>query len=719
MFAANRCRLFVPLTGAAIPTNRIRRIIMKMLRRLIPLLLLAFPLRAQQWSATGGPEGADIIAMAASGTTVLAVAGPGVIYRNGEREWQRVAELGARRIDVAGDVFIATGPDALYRSTDRGEHWIAIGPQGLGINAVTDGNNVYARVDSTLYRSTDLGLTWKPIVTSGIVSYSFIVRDSTILAGQVEGGIFRSTDLGATWSRVTVGLPEGAAPIAFHRRADAFIVSFDQRGVYRSPDGGLTWNAINEGLTLPAGRIPALFVFTSAGDQLWGTGPEGTFAYVGGRWRVQSLDQDRALAWAGGRIYRGSRRGITTTTDTGKAWRATNDGLRGHRVDAIARYGSGVLVGAAGVIHRTMDDGASWIVATGIDVSRFAVAGGVAYAVGRSFTGEGIFRTVDGLDWGRTTDLPGPVHWVRALAARGDTLWAGVAHIGYENNQEIWADGGIYRSTDRGATWSVIDAGLPNDGHGDVPVRDIIPLDGALLAQTDDGLYRSTDGGEMWSRVHPVSLPSNLRGISASAGDTAWVVIGEEVYVSRDAGSTWAPAGNALPDEPGITSLSLVRGVLHASTASEGTAGRLFRLVNGAWQDVSGQIPVGVRITSIVELPTKALAATVRNSVWSIPLGQVASVPSRDDIAGAPGLAVRPNPLTGAGAVSFDLPAAGHVRLTLLSPLGDDVALLRDEVMSAGAHAVAIDPAGLAAGVYRARLTCATGTFTVPFVNMR
>jgi photosystem II stability/assembly factor-like uncharacterized protein len=68
-----------------------------------------------------------------------------------------------------------------------------------------------------------------------------------------------------------------------------------------------------------------------------------------------------------------------------------------------------------------------------------------------------------------------------------DVVWAGV---------EI---GGIYRSTDRGVTWTLKDRGLIS---GDVHGIAVVPkADGGtvLFATTNRGLHRSTDEGETWA----------------------------------------------------------------------------------------------------------------------------------------------------------------------------------------------------------------------------
>jgi hypothetical protein len=78
-------------------------------------------------------------------------------------------------------------------------------------------------------------------------------------------------------------------------------------------------------------------------------------------------------------------------------------------------------------------------------------------------------------------------------------------------------------------------------------------------------------------------------------------------------------------------------------------------------------------------------------------------------------LAVSPNPARGSVALFFSLPAAGHVRLTLLDVSGREVARPVDREVDPGAHQVAW-PTASAPGIYFARLQSRAGVRTSRFV---
>ena len=64
-----------------------------------------------------------------------------------------------------------------------------------------------------------------------------------------------------------------------------------------------------------------------------------------------------------------------------------------------------------------------------------------------------------------------------------------------------------------------------------------------------------------------------------------------------------------------------------------------------------------------------------------------------------------PNPFNPSTMVEYGLPSDSRVRLEVFNPLGQRVALLVDEVQSAGFHQQQFTAEGLASGVYFYRLS--------------
>jgi photosystem II stability/assembly factor-like uncharacterized protein len=179
--------------------------------------------------------------------------------------------------------------------------------------------------------------------------------------------------------------------------------------------------------------------------------------------------------------------------------------------------------------------------------------------------------------------------------------------------------GGVFKSSDRGATWAPASRGLPDDGWCGLVAA---PSHSATLyAACGDGLFKTTTGGALWRQldldnaVPPVVAPSDPRvvyeppefGVVRSRnGGRRWEQVstsaptacasafaidptdpfvlfcGDEqwVKVSRDGGITWRPiAAGARPDAE-IETLAIDpsdRDTMLAGTAD----GRIFKTTTG------------------------------------------------------------------------------------------------------------------------------------------
>jgi hypothetical protein len=78
-------------------------------------------------------------------------------------------------------------------------------------------------------------------------------------------------------------------------------------------------------------------------------------------------------------------------------------------------------------------------------------------------------------------------------------------------------------------------------------------------------------------------------------------------------------------------------------------------------------------------------------------------------------LAISPNPARASARLTFSLPTAGHIRLTLHDVIGREIARPADGEFTAGSHQVAW-PVAAAPGIYFARLQSPAGVKTTRFV---
>ena len=234
--------------------------------------------------------------------------------------------------------------------------------------------------------------------------------------------------------------------------------------------------------------------------------------------------------------------GVYRSTDGGESW--TNVGLPQSRF--IARV----------VVHPT-DPATAWV----------AVAGDVWNATRE----RGLYKTTDaGKTWSKVLAAPAPYDdrvgagdvaidpgnpsvLYAALYARRRTPWSFTYGPGYTDGKDL---GGIFKSTDGGATWKKLEKGLPGaSGRIGLSVFRKDPRIVYAIVQSDaggqsgidqvrsraGGVFRSEDGGETWTRTSPLNpRPFYFSQIRVDPEDDQRVwVLGYALHVSHDGGRSF------------------------------------------------------------------------------------------------------------------------------------------------------------------------------------
>lgn len=144
------------------------------------------------------------------------------------------------------DALYAGASGGVYRSTDGGKDWEALGPYQTTPWAICidSSNNIFIASISggSIWRRTDNGKAWTEVLENEDV-YSLITTPSgSILAGRITKGMLRSTDNGDSWSVVdSTGVTRS---FACNSHGEIFA-AISGTGVLKSSDDGVMWTSAN------------------------------------------------------------------------------------------------------------------------------------------------------------------------------------------------------------------------------------------------------------------------------------------------------------------------------------------------------------------------------------------------------------------------------------------------------------------------------------------
>ncbi|HVG00278.1 MAG TPA: hypothetical protein VND68_10595, partial [Chloroflexia bacterium] len=264
-------------------------------------------------------------------------------------------------------------------------------------------------------------------------------------------------------------------------------------------------------------------------------------------------------------MYALNSAGISRTGDKGSTWTVCSAGASMLRLVAPVKgqQGKSLLYSTTASGVRVSEDGCrTWhdVPQQGITPSAAHVRWLAAYPNNMSvlYAGMdglgGLFRSTDsGATWQPASKGLPPNSWVTALTAdpaKPSTIFAGLKYITRDHPGAF-----VYRSTDGGVSWRSSSLGmrvLPNNGG---QIAGLAWSGGSLFAATThDGLYRSTDGGSTWAlSVMPRAsgaadsrtggMPLRVSGLYADAEGALVLGTDEGAYQSLDGGGTWVAFG--------------------------------------------------------------------------------------------------------------------------------------------------------------------------------
>ena len=542
--------------------------------------------------------------------------------------------------------------DGVYKSTDGGTHWTNMGLREskqiarIVIDPV-DHDVVYVAALGDLWRTggergifktTDGGVTWTKVLDAGPdAGGTALVMDPTnnktlyaatyqrrraswgMNGGGPASGIWKSTDAGRTWTRLTTGLPDG--PLGrigldiFRRNSSVIYARVEhpkQGGVYRSDDAGQSWRKMGSTNMRPM--------------------------YFG----VIRVDPENDL-----RVYSPATP-LQVSDDGGKSFNTT--GARTLHVDHHAMWinpknGDHMIIGGDGGVGITYDKGRSWMWLSNLPVGQFYhvgydmaqpynICGGLQdndawcgpsatrsqYGIGNDSWqtvqgGDGFVSLIDPTNhrivFSESQD--GFVNRIDRVTLESKSIrpeatstdkpyrwnWDTPMMMSHSDPATILVGANrVFRSTDRGHTWTAI--------SGDLTMgldRDTVELMGVKGKAIT---IAKNDGVDAYGTLFTMGESRKKPGLIWTGSDDGLV------HVTRDGGGSWTNVTAKIPGAPRLAYVSKVEpsrvddGTAYVSfdahrTGDYGTYLYVTTDYGATFRSIAGTLPKGEVVRTVTE----------------------------------------------------------------------------------------------------------------------
>jgi photosystem II stability/assembly factor-like uncharacterized protein len=495
--------------------------------------------------------------------------------------------------------------------TGHGLPETVLGKIGISVAAGTGGRRVYALVEAEhggLFRSDDGGATWglasdEHLLYTRAWYFTKVVAHPTNpdVVYVVGNSLWRSTDAGGTFARVRLPGGDNHALWINPKHPTRMIEGNDQ-GVVLSVDGGASWDKRDN---LPIGQFYHVssdrdFPYHLFGGQQdmgalgiatrgWGGITDKDWFDVGGDdgecgW-VWPVPYDNNLIVAGG--YNGALTLFDRRSHQIRDIAPWSNASGGHPVSdlkyrftwtspvAFSPTDPHLLYMGSQYLMTTRDLGRSWQVVspdlTRNDPTKQGSSGGpitqdnasveyydVIFSIAPSPLASGLIwiGTDDGLvqvttdgggHWTKVTP-PGLREWAKVSMIEASRFDADTAYIAVDAHKLDDMTPYVYRTHDRGRSWTSITTGLTAPSHV-YAVREDPKRKGLLYAGTETGIFVSFDDGDHWQSLQLNLPPTSVRDIAFNGEDLAVATHGRSFWI-LDAITPLREATANLEDAP-------------------------------------------------------------------------------------------------------------------------------------------------------------------------
>lgn len=535
------------------------------------------------------------------------------------------------------NIIYAASSAGIYKTTDAGANWtlLASGPNLIDLEMHPANSSIlymstkdywYAPV---IYKSTDGGSSWSAVATFTDTDYRVELAVTPADASRVYAvvsnrngalsSIQRSTNSGTSFSQV---FGSGTNMLGWYcLGTDAsgqggydLCIAADPSNANTVYVGGVnTWKSTNGGTSW-------------TNNNMWTS--SGTYNSCGSP--VVHADK-HDLVFFGSTLYECNDGGLYKTTNGGNTWTDLTNGMV---ISQIYRL-SVSQTNSNEVMHGLQDNGSklywagNWYDVTGGDGMECLIDYSNVNTQYSTYPRGTITRTTT--HWGGTSNV--------TPSGAGDGAWVTPFVIDPSTNTTLYAGyADVYRSTNRGTSWSII---------GNLNISELIrslavaPSNSSYIyAAGQDELWRTTNGGSSWTDITgslPVSS-SYITYVSVKDDDpnTVWVSMGEYnshgVYQTTNGGSSWSNISAGLPNIPVMCVIQNKQNTSEVELYAGTDLGVYCKVGSGGWFSFNNGLP-NVVVTELEiyydATPSNSLlrAATFGRGLWETDLYTAPALP--------------------------------------------------------------------------------------------
>jgi photosystem II stability/assembly factor-like uncharacterized protein len=302
------------------------------------------------------------------------------------------------------------------------------------------------------------------------------------------------------------------------------------------------------------------------------------------------------LPAAGQEVYR--------TTNYGTTWDTAGTIPTNGSTQSLVALGTNLIAGVWGCpafgttrdVYVSDDSGATWTrTFFGLYPSIFIIHGSDVFALAPSGGGScgqsgGMFRTTDnGASW-TNISIPSNYWYHTTLVSDGTEIYAGSLASTF-----FGSFGGVFRSTDDGTTWQDRSPGLSH-----LNISSLVQVGNNLFAGTSGGnVFTSTDDGINWRSASVGLTDPNINSLSP-IGTNLFAGTNTGLFLTTNSGLSWNQITNGLPPNHSATGVvSSGSNLLAGVSGFPGTSGVYISADNGlTWSQSSLMLsyPVGFAI---------------------------------------------------------------------------------------------------------------------------